>query len=394
MKIAVITLKDSPNYGGILQAYALQVALKRLGHECDLIDYMSPEFQKKISFFGRPQNMTVVYWIFKKLQYPLMRKMLKKMMPFYSHMSLTEHFDKASQLKSLNEKYDAFVTGSDQVWACDLNYYDDSYFLSFVVNDKKKIAYAASFGRTLDMLKDEEKGFIAQNLAYVDKISLREESGIEIVKKLANKDACAVLDPTLLLNRMDYEKVVVHTQTKPFILCYLMQSRKNDKEALKLAKKMSEETGFPIIKICRGLTSVLWGETLYVPTVEEWLGLFMDTKYVITNSFHGVAYSVNFNKNFTVFIEGEPASGRNNRVYNICTKLGLLDRIKIVGKNMPIITDDINFDCVVKKLDKEKQMSLNYLNSILNRGGDVNEAVTSFASFSFPPYWNGEVKAA
>jgi hypothetical protein len=361
MKTAVITLKDAPNYGGILQAYALQIAVKKLGHECDLIDYMTSEFRKKFAFFGKPQNMSYVYWIYKKIQYPLMAKMMKKMLPFYRHMSLTEKFYESSQLKVLNGKYDVFIAGSDQVWACDLNYYDDSYFLSFVDKDKKRISYAASLGRTMDMLKEEEKRFIASGLNYVDEITLREESGIEVVKKLANKEAVVVLDPTLLLEKSDYEKVAVHTQKTPFILCYLIQSKKNDTEALKMAKKMSKERNIPIVKICRGLTSVLWGETLYVPTVEEWLGLFMDAEYIFTNSFHGVAFSVNFKKQFTVFVEGEINSGRNSRIYNICSKLDLLDRIKVVGDKEPISTNSINYATVTEKLGKEKQMSICYL---------------------------------
>lgn len=365
MKAAVITLKDSPNYGGILQAYALQKVVEGYGHECVLIDYMNDEFRQKFTFFGKPEGMANIYWLFKKAQYPLMRIMMKKLMPFYRHMKLTRKFENKEQLKELNnEPYDVFITGSDQVWACDLNRYDDSYFLSFV-KDKARIAYAASFGRTLDMLTPGERGFISAQLDRLDYIGVRERSGVDIVRDLSGRgDAVSVLDPTLLLGREDWEQVASHEHRgagKRYILCYLMQSRKNDSEALRVAKAMSRKTGMPIVKICRGLTSVLWGETAYVPTVEEWLGLFMDAEYIFTNSFHGMAFSVNFEKDFTVFLEGDPKSGRNSRVYDRCRDLGLESRIKVVGDGSRIETSQIDYTSVSRNLGKLKGDSNKFL---------------------------------
>ena len=273
------------------------------------------------------------------------------------------------ELKELNSRFDCFVTGSDQVWACDLNFYDDSYFLSFVDEEHKKISYAASFGRTIDMMKPEEKAFIAPQLMRFDKLSVREDSGTDVVNALSGReDAVAVLDPTFLLNQEEWEKVASHDHRgkgKKYILCYLMQSRNNDAEALRFAKKMSKQTGLPIIKICRGLTSILWGETLYVPTVEEWLGLFMDAEYVVTNSFHGMAFSVNFQKNFTSFVEGEPASGRNSRIYDRCKDLGLLDRIHVVGTGSEPSSEIIDYTKPVQELERYRAASINYLRGAL-----------------------------
>ena len=121
MKFAIMTIKDSPNYGGILQAYALETKIKEYGNECDLIDYITPDFKKKFTFFGKPKRMKTIYWIYKKVQYPLMRKMMRKMMPFYkNHMTVTRKFTDSNELRELNQYYDGFVTGSDQVFACDL----------------------------------------------------------------------------------------------------------------------------------------------------------------------------------------------------------------------------------------------------------------------------------
>lgn len=372
VKTAVITLKDSPNYGGILQAYALQKVIKKLGYECVLIDYMNDEFRHKFSFFGKPQGMSTTYWIFKKLQYPLMKVMMKRMMPFYNHMEITRQIKKPEELAVLNKEFDIFITGSDQVWACDLNYYDDSYFLSFVADDHRKISYAASFGRTADMLKPEESGFIASKLKHINAISVREESGIDIVKELSDREAAAVLDPTFLLDRKEWEKIANHNHKgrgKKYILCYLMQSKKNDREALNFAKKMSKKTGFPIIKICRGLTSILWGETFYIPTVEEWIGLFLDAEYIITNSFHGMAFSVNFNKNFLSFIEGDPKSGRNSRVYDRCKDFGLLERVHIVGSKEKISMKKIDYKSVNRIKEVYKSSSIKWLKEQLDIPG-------------------------
>lgn len=110
MKIVVITLKVSPNYGGILQAYSLQKAIEKLGHECVLIDYMNNEFRHKFTFFGKPTGMSILYSLFKKAQYPLMTLMMKRMMSFYRYMNLTRHFEKPNELTELNNIYDVFVT--------------------------------------------------------------------------------------------------------------------------------------------------------------------------------------------------------------------------------------------------------------------------------------------
>ncbi|MDE5977513.1 MAG: polysaccharide pyruvyl transferase family protein [Turicibacter sp.] len=369
MKVAVITLKDSPNYGGILQAYALQEVVKKLGHDCVLIDYMNNEFRHKFTFFGKPSGMSMVYWLYKKVQYPLMTVMMRRMMPFYNRMNLTRHFQEAAELVELNGKYDVFITGSDQVWACDLNNYDDSYFLSFVDKNHRKIAYAASFGRTSDMLKDVEKNFIAPRLGLFDRIGVRERSGTEVIKSLSGRDdAVEVLDPTLLLDKSDWEHLVDHKHKgkgKKYILCYLMQSRINDREALKYAKELSRNTGMPVVKICRGLTSVIWGEALYIPTVEQWLGLFLDAEYIITNSFHGVAFSINFEKSFTAFLEGNPASGRNSRIYDRCKDFGLLDRIQVVGSKKKTQAKQIEYSRVRPIIQKRKIESINILRSAI-----------------------------
>lgn len=140
-----------------------------------------------------------------------------------------------------------------------------------------------------------------------------------------------------------------------------MQSKRNDTEALAYAKKLFRETGVPLIKICRGLTSLLWEETLYIPTIEEWLGLFLDAEYVITNSFHGMAFSVNFQKEFTVFLEGDSASGRNSRIYDRCKDFGLMDRFCVVGKEQISTPKRIDYTAVSNVLERMKKDSITWL---------------------------------
>ena len=367
MKIAVITLKDSPNYGGILQSYALQKAIIELGHECTLIDYTNIDFKRKYTFCGKPSNMGLVYWIYKKVQYPIMYKMIHKMFPFYNHLHLTRHFDNPEELKELNSQFDAFITGSDQVWACDLNNNDDSFFLSFAEKGKLRIAYAASLGRTLQMMNVREKSFIAKEIQGMDVISVREKSDEEIISNLGGgvKTAQTVLDPTLLLNKEKWSEIAVRKKRQPYVLCYLIQSRRNDRAALAYAKKIAREREFKVIKVCRGLTSVLWGETLNIPTVEEWLGLFADASYIVTNSFHGVAFSINFNRDFNAFIEGNPTEGRNARLHNICNAVGLSNRIVVIGSNQNVDNSVINYQSVNNRLDELRAQSVEFLNNCL-----------------------------
>lgn len=368
MKIAVITLKDTPNYGGILQSYALQKSIKSLGHECALIDYTNIGFKQKFTFLGKPANMGMVYWIYKKIQYPIMAQMTRKLFPFYNKLDLTRHFDTPEELKELNSEYDAFITGSDQVWACDLNNFDDSFFLAFAEKGKLRISYAASLGRTLLMMKDNEKHFIAKGIQEMDAISVREKSDEEIIANLSGggKKAKTVLDPTFLLSKDDWTRIAKRKKRNPYVLCYLIQSRKNDRASLAFAKKIAKERSLEIVKVCRGLTSVLWGETLFIPTVEEWLGLFSDASYIVTNSFHGVAFSINFNKDFNAFIEGEPTEGRNSRLHNICNAVDLANRIVVIDSNQLADKSHIDFHDVNKCLEEMRMDSVNFLKSVLN----------------------------
>lgn len=370
-RFAIMTLKDSPNYGGILQAYALEMAIKKLGYDCDLIDYITPEFKQKFTFFGKPPRMSFIYWVYKKVQYPLMCKMMRKMMPFYkNHMTLTRKFNSSSELCELNESYDGFITGSDQVFACDLNSFNECYYLDFAADSKIKFSYAASFGRTLNMLKEDEKTFIKKGLSHLDIISLREKSGVDIVKELVGKEARDVLDPTFLLDKNEWLSIAkLPKRIKGnYLLCYLMQSRKNDRSALKYAKKIAKEKNLKIVKICRGLTSVLWSKTAFVPTVEEFIGLYANASYVITNSFHGVTFAINFEKPFNAFIEGDVESGRNSRIHNICSYLNLMNRIKIVqDKNFDIDEDTIDYANVTKMVSELKYNSMRFLKEALEQ---------------------------
>ena len=373
-RVGITTYWDTPvNYGQVLQGYALMSVLKKLGYEPFIVRYTMQEVYVNKSIFQRIRDFIrygMNFSKFFKRFYAVREGQVNRHFDEFKHKYMCFSNRIYPSFDSLQKNYqeaEVYITGSDQVWGeWGTANKKKTFLLDFLPPTVTRVAYAASFGRNI-LGKDEEIIF-KEALNKFQAISVREKSGVDLCKQLGGDlDVKWVVDPTLLLNKSEWLEVAYYKPRKAaYILCYLMQSKKNDTEALKFAKKIAKERNLKLVKICRGLTSILWGETLYVPTVEEWLGLYANASYIVTNSFHGVAFSVNFNKNFTAFVEGDIKSGRNSRLNNICTALDLSDRIKIVGEDMNIDISDINYSKVNVKLNELRKESIQYLVDSLN----------------------------
>jgi hypothetical protein len=352
-KIGIVTFHRSVNYGAVLQSYALKYMINTLGAQCNIIDYKNPYIEEinKVKFLDFNSIKSLINGI---LTYHSRKAKFGKFVDFRKEYLMPVKFKN-------DLDYDAFITGSDQVWNYKLSQFDTTYFLDFVKDNNKKNSYAASFG--ISEIPNEHTEKYKNLLIDFNKISVREEQGLQIINTLLKREAPVVLDPTLLLDMGEWKNTfrINNNSEKKYILLYLMIP---DPNLIEFAEYLSKETGYEVIYITDKVKKSI--NATYARTVSpiEWLELFMDATYIVTNSFHGVAFSINFNKNF--FMSLLPSTANvNSRLENIINLFGLENR-KIVKGQKENIFENIDYSRVNYILEQERVNSINYLKDIIS----------------------------
>ena len=361
-KIGILTFSMANNYGALLQAYALKTALDTLRARADIINYLCPALERwhspdifiKRSLKGTIKSIILFpYFLFIRcLFYPFMKKYLNGGTTY-----------KKEQLVSLNGIYDAFITGSDQVFNQNLTNGDTTYYLDFIRDNSKKFSYAASFG----YLPKPKELFRADLLKKFKHLSLREQQAANVLKDAGFTNITTDIDPVLLLKKEAWADIA---DTKgingDFIFFY---SANDDDKIISFAKRLSKDTGLKIVYSSGSFLSFPLKAKYPFATVQQWLGYMLKAKYVVTNSFHGLAFSINLNKNF--FIDFLPKEHKgNSRLESLLDIMGLQNRlIANTGNNY---NNDIDWQSVNKILDIERAKSLNYLKSILDGSYEQN----------------------
>lgn len=368
MKIGILTLPLHTNYGGILQAYALQTVLERMGHEVYLIDrqkypihlplWKAPlSYSKRIlkNIIGKP--CTIFYERQYNIEYPIESQNTDIFINKYIR------FIKAKHLKDLQSvRLDAIVVGSDQVWRPVYDKHIENAYLKFASNwDIKRVAYAASFG-TDEWEYSKSQTLICKNLIrQFDAVSVREQSGIDMCRRYFDVEAEHVLDPTFLLNAEDYIHLFKDSkvpQNRGNLLCYILDNSL-EKEAL-ITKIAKEKQLIPFIVNSNVEDKSLKLESRIQPSVEQWLRGFYDAEFVVTDSFHGCVFSIIFNKPFIVF--GNYKRGLS-RFTSLLGMFGLENRF-ITQKTD--LTNEIEWERVKSVLRKRKSQSESFLKQSLD----------------------------
>lgn len=312
MRIGIITQPIGHNYGGILQNYALQQVLKRLHHKPCTIDFVFPKH------WG--ERIKHVLWSWVHFRSPnrwlgIRKKTVRKFI--HRHIKTTFPVRKYRKIVVQLYGFDALIAGSDQIWRPlynDETLYD-MYFKFAEDLPVKKIVYAASFG-TDEWEYDPEQMQYCRSLAHgIDVVSVREKSGVELCHQHFGIDAQWVLDPTLLLDKKDYEVLCerIPRASQPYVAAYILDG--ND-HLLSKIDEIGKSINMPV-----RLFSADKDMTL---TVEEWLAMFRDANYVITDSFHGTVFSIIFNKPF--ISTGNQSRGMS-RFESLLEQFGLDDRL-------------------------------------------------------------------
>lgn len=355
-KIGIINFHRAPNYGAVLQAYALSETIKKLGGNPVTLDYINISMDRAYN----PKNYnhkSIKSLLATIIIYSRLKKKNKCFEDFrIKYLDLYEIKD----LQTLErEGFIKFIVGSDQVWNYMITQFDKAYFLNFVSDFRKKNSYAASFG--FDHIPDEYIDEYKELLADFNHISVREAQGAAIIMNLLNRKAEVVLDPTMLLLKDDWNKLSrTYMEKKDYILIYQLAASQS---LLDFAVVLSQETKCEIVIINDAIIKKIKAKYVTGIGPQEFLSLFLNAKYIITNSFHGTAFSINLNKMF--FVEmSQPTAKVNSRLENILDTFELRNRQIVNGKNDNIFSK-IDYFRINKKIEIERQKSLNYLKRIL-----------------------------
>lgn len=371
MRVAQMTWYRSSNYGSVLQAYALQRVLESFGAQAELVNYDPAPYQQR----NQSKLRKSTPWRFaRETQQRLMGEA-----PFKSavkdaafseflaeRMRETTPVATEADFRTLNDRFDAFVCGSDQIWSprC----FDPRYFLDFVAPSKRRVAYAPSLG--CDELSDEAAAAMAPLVADFDCLSAREEAGGRMIERLRGKPCPVVVDPVVLLARTDWESVadVGAAPSAPYCLCYFLgRSKENWAHASATAK--ARHLDLMIVPVFNG-DARREGAVPEDVGPEQFLGLVSRAAHICTDSFHGLVFATLFERDVTVYerFKAGTAASQNVRIESYLKATGLEDCI--VRRGATAVPPDpyarsIAYDAVRRRIGERRAASLDYLRSAL-----------------------------
>ena len=334
-KVGIMTMHKVLNYGSALQAYALQKKVLELGFDCEIIDYIFPNVEHLL--YQNPNGMNAKDSFYSYL-HPLLayckREIIGVNKSIAKKKSLFDEFYRENLILSPKSyptrlsleqdppKYDIYLTGSDQVWNSKYIGYDTSFMFSFVKANNPRISYAASLSS--DYIPEYYQFFYQRELMKYSEVSVREEKGISLVRNLVNKHAELVCDPTMLLNKMEWSKLIKKSSLIldfEYILVYILDYAYNPYPKINhIVETIANSLGLPIIVLGENHLIGNFHEKKIPPIGPyEFLYLFEHATFVITNSFHGTAFSLNFNIPFCSVVKDKTSS--DSRMYSLLQKV-------------------------------------------------------------------------
>lgn len=364
-KIAIITLTGYFNYGNRLQNYALQEAVKFLGLNIETIKNNTKNSKKVSRVKILIKSSKLIFKILKSktinyLNRQIINSRTKTFKKFtYDYINETNFkVDDNGVIEGLSDKYDYFITGSDQVWNPDYIKGSSIYFLTFAPKHKR-IAYAPSFG--VSKIKPECIENYKQWISGIDKLSVREDDGAKIIKELTGRQAPVHVDPTLLLTKEKWLSISKEASNKPkgkYLLTYFLGGIPN--EYKKQIKNIVKENNLEVIN----LGDIREKET-YMTGPSEFIDYINSCSVFCTDSFHGVVFSILMEKPFIVYERMGTSLSMFSRIETLLNKFKLEHRkVDNIKNNRDVF--DIDYSHVPAILEKERKKSFDYLRDALN----------------------------
>ncbi len=353
------------NYGSALQTYALHRAINKLSPEkleSVVVDYC-PDVLADKNILNPMQNMWDTDEEARercRLSLPAIRENYGKFKNFYitQYITTNQKYTSSNFNESLgNEDLDGYVCGSDTVFAVPEFGFDDGFYANYECMRGKSVAYAASFGDYDIPEADVEE--LKNRLQNFKAIALRENDKVPLVTSLTERPVYKVIDPTLLLTAEEYEPIIENPNiNKPYLLLY---SRRGDNRMMEYAERMAKEKGLEIAEISLNAKNAERHTMRYDAGVEEFLGLVKNASMVVTNSFHGMIFAVQFRRPFYIFSR----KLCDNKIEEVLELFGITDRLLETGKE-PEATP-INYDDVHANISTARKNSIDILNQIVSK---------------------------
>lgn len=349
MKISLLTIWHDGNYGAEMQAYATIKILKQLGHDVEMIDIRLSD-KNHLSLRGR-----IGYYI------SILSPYYRKFNSFWrKHIPTTRRFRTLKELQDNPPIADAYVVGSDQVWNPTLTKdFRNLYFLDFGDDDVKRISYASSFG-TDKWNHDNCTEEIRRLLERFSAISSREISGVEILKEIFNVHAVNVLDPTLLFN--GYPELTGKLEETKNLVYYPLSSFP---ELEKYSNELANRLGLNSYNV-NWHKNLSKGVTWNRNSIENWVKDIAEAKFVITPSFHGLAFSLIYHRQFAIIVKNKSLA---TRITSLLRLLELEDRVyESIEEldNAEPWNNKIDYEKVDKILSTLREKSISFLKEALN----------------------------
>lgn len=364
MRVSILTIHFGVNYGSVLQTYAMYNMLEKYGCEAEVVDYVPAKYGMWRSFYkGKehryPLLLAVLAFIYKFPIRYYQRRVFRKFVK--TNLKLSKRYQSTLQLKQSPPNADLYIVGSDQVWNYDYNDQNDfTYLFDFLPSAAKKISYAASIGK--DQLScDEKKGF-QKYLASFSGVSVREDKACDLLRNLSIHSE-HVLDPTLLLSFDEWLKLFknIDISLEKYVLIYVMDFQYSS--LINVAEKIAKNLNAKIYLIAfRKISDDRVSKQFICTSPQQFLRLFADAAYIVTNSFHGVAFSINFNKQFTAVGKGQ----YDERILSLLRVCELTSRfVEANTQTQNFNFAQINYDEVNQKLFDARKKSLKYLRQFI-----------------------------
>lgn len=361
--ISLITIHLGSNFGSILQTIASFEILKKLDYKILIVNYIPDRCTWKRFLISHIDNFLSFLKMFIVLPLEIINKHIYNSY-LARYVDISNPIYSGDDFVNVCPKSNIYVTGSDQVWNSVHNEgVDKRYFFDGFPEDTIKIAYSSSIGR--DKLDIDEYVEVKRMLGSYTAISVREASAKSIIESMGYK-ATHILDPTFMLNKEDWGKYKSKRLVKvPYVLVYLPYNIHNKQLIYKTVRNVANEKGLKVVSFSWTIRpEKLADKTIYFANPGDFLSLMEYADYVVTNSFHGTAFSINLNKQFSVYLP----TGFSTRIISVLEQCSLMNRLlnedEIISKEK--INERIDYQPINKILDDERMKAYIFLNEALN----------------------------
>lgn len=376
MKVYTQTWYRGNNYGSVLQAYALPEVIRSLGYECEVLAYAPTKLEQwrlKILYHG--VRATIEYKINERAMKHAKNgdhEVIDNLQVFdefrKNYMHITAPCSDAASIYRICSEKAIFICGSDQIW--NPYNFNPAYFLNFVKDSKRKIAYAPSFG--VEVLPNYSKKAIAKEVSTFAAVSVREKRGAELIKDLTGKEVKVAVDPTMLLSMDSWSSLLAERKVeKPYLFCYFLS--RND-AYFEAAKEIAQMYNLELKVLPMVAADFAKEETIKEPIgPREWLGLVKNASFVLTDSFHCTLFAIRFHRQFYVlqrFADGDKR-GQNSRIKTLLNMTELNDRLLV--PNTPVkygMVTQQKYNIADEKMKGEIDASLQWLRESLHNAAE------------------------